>query len=67
MINSSLVLDSFPNGESDRKQVVNSREEQIAELRAAIAAREALHSTLGGATVDLSLKPLRGLFESHWW
>jgi class 3 adenylate cyclase/tetratricopeptide (TPR) repeat protein len=43
---------------------VNSREEQIAELRAAIAAQEAMRATLGDATVELSLKPLRSLLES---
>jgi class 3 adenylate cyclase/tetratricopeptide (TPR) repeat protein len=44
--------------------VANSREEQIAELRAAIAAQEAMRSTLGDATIELSLKPLRSLLES---
>ena len=43
---------------------MNSREEQIAELRAAIAAQEAMRPTLGDATVELSLKPLRSLLES---
>jgi class 3 adenylate cyclase/tetratricopeptide (TPR) repeat protein len=43
---------------------MNSREEQISELRAAIAAQEAMRPTLGDATIELSLKPLRGLLES---
>jgi class 3 adenylate cyclase/tetratricopeptide (TPR) repeat protein len=43
---------------------MNSREEQIAELRAAITAQEAMRSALGDATVELSLKPLRSLLES---
>jgi len=44
--------------------LVSSRQEQIAELRAAIAAQESMRSTLGDATVELSLKPLRSLLES---
>jgi class 3 adenylate cyclase/tetratricopeptide (TPR) repeat protein len=43
---------------------VNSREERIAQLRAAIEAQEAMRPTLGDAMVELSLKPLRGLLES---
>jgi class 3 adenylate cyclase/tetratricopeptide (TPR) repeat protein len=43
---------------------VNSRDEQIAQLREAIAAQEALRATLGDATVELTLKPLRNLLES---
>src|SRR6202158_5865433 len=43
---------------------VNSREERIAQLRAAIEAQEAMRPALGDATVELSLKPLRGLLES---
>ena len=43
---------------------MNSRDEQIAQLRAAIAAQEAMRHTLGDATVELSLKPLRSLLES---
>jgi len=43
---------------------VKSREEQIGQLRAAIDAQEALRPTLGDATVDLALKPLRDLLES---
>jgi class 3 adenylate cyclase/tetratricopeptide (TPR) repeat protein len=43
---------------------VDPREEQIAQLRAAIAAQENLRPTLGDATVELSLKPLRGLLDS---
>jgi adenylate cyclase len=43
---------------------VNSRDEQIARLREAIAAQEALRTTLGDATVELTLKPLRNLLES---
>jgi class 3 adenylate cyclase/tetratricopeptide (TPR) repeat protein len=43
---------------------VNSRQDQITELRAAIAAQESMRSTLGDATVELSLKPLRSLLES---
>ncbi len=39
-------------------------EEQIVQLRAAIAAQEALRPTLGDTTVELSLKPLRALLES---
>jgi hypothetical protein len=40
---------------------VNPRQEQIAQLRAAIAAQENMRSALGEATVELSLKPLRSL------
>jgi len=43
---------------------VTSREEQIAELRTAIAAQEAMRPKLGDATVELSLKPLRNLLDS---
>ena len=43
---------------------MNSRDEQIAQLREAIAAQEALRTTLGDATVELTLKPLRNLLES---
>ena len=43
---------------------MNSRQDQITELRAAIAAQESMRSTLGDATVELSLKPLRSLLES---
>lgn len=43
---------------------MNSRQQQIAELRVAIAAQESMRSTLGDATVELSLKPLRSLLES---
>lgn len=43
---------------------MNSREEQITQLRAAIAAQDAMRLTLGEATVELSLKPLRSLLES---
>ena len=43
---------------------MSSRQEQIAELRAAIAAQENMRSTLGDATIELSLKPLRSLLES---
>lgn len=42
----------------------NSREERIAQLRAAIAAQEAHRAVLGDATVELSLKPLRNLLDS---
>ncbi|HWY50168.1 MAG TPA: adenylate/guanylate cyclase domain-containing protein [Chthoniobacterales bacterium] len=42
----------------------NSREERIAQLRAAIEAQEAMRPALGHATVELSLKPLRGMLES---
>src|SRR5260370_6468227 len=42
----------------------NSREERIAQLRAAIEAQEAMRPALGEATVELSLKPLRALLES---
>jgi class 3 adenylate cyclase/tetratricopeptide (TPR) repeat protein len=44
--------------------VVNSLQEQIAQLRAAIAAQESMRSTLGDATIELSLKPLRSLLET---
>src|SRR5262249_32309086 len=44
--------------------VMDSREEQITQLRAAIAAQENLRPTLGDETVELSLKPLRGLLDS---
>lgn len=43
---------------------MNSRDDQIAQLRAAIATQESLRATLGDATVDLAVKPLRGLLES---
>ena len=43
---------------------MKSRDEQIAQLREAIATQEALRPTLGDATVELTLKPLRGLLES---
>ena len=44
--------------------LVSPRQEQIAQLRAAIAAQESMRSALGDATVELSLKPLRSLLES---
>jgi class 3 adenylate cyclase/tetratricopeptide (TPR) repeat protein len=44
--------------------VVSSRQEEIAQLRAAIAAQESMRSTLGDATIELSLKPLRSLLET---
>jgi len=40
---------------------VSSPSDQIAELRAAIAAQENMRSTLGDAVVEMSLKPLRSL------
>ena len=43
---------------------MDSRQEQIGQLRAAIAAQENLRPILGDATVELSLKPLRSLLES---
>lgn len=43
---------------------MNSRDDQIAQLRAAIAAQEALRPTFGDATIDLAVKPLLGLLES---
>ena len=43
---------------------MSSRQDQIAELRAAIAAQESMRSTLGDATVELSLKPLRSVLGS---
>ena len=43
---------------------MNPRQEQIAELRAAIAAQESMRATLGDTIVELSLKPLRSLLES---
>ncbi len=47
-----------------QKTVVNSREEQITQLRDAIAAQEAVRTLLGDATLELSLKPLRALLDS---
>jgi class 3 adenylate cyclase/tetratricopeptide (TPR) repeat protein len=44
--------------------VNNPREEQIEQLRTAIAAQEAHRAMLGDATVELSLKPLRNLLDS---
>jgi class 3 adenylate cyclase/tetratricopeptide (TPR) repeat protein len=44
--------------------MVKSREEQISQLRAAIAAQESMRSALGDATIELSLKPLRELLDS---
>jgi class 3 adenylate cyclase len=44
--------------------LVNPRDEQIAHLREAIAAQEALRRTLGDAVVELTLKPLRNLLDS---
>jgi len=43
---------------------VSSPSDQIAELRAAIAAQENMRSTLGDAVVEMSLKPLRSLLET---
>jgi class 3 adenylate cyclase/tetratricopeptide (TPR) repeat protein len=43
---------------------VSPRQEQIGQLRAAIAAQESMRSALGDATVELSLKPLRSLLEA---
>ena len=43
---------------------MTSRPEHIEQLRAAIAAQEAMRATLGDATVELSLKPLRSMLES---
>ncbi len=43
---------------------LSSRNDQIAQLRAAIAAQEALRATLGDATVDLAIQALRGLLQS---
>ena len=43
---------------------MDSRDERINQLREAIAAQEALRSQLGDATIELSLKPLRGLLDS---
>jgi hypothetical protein len=39
-------------------------QEQISQLRDAIAAQGVMQSQLGDATVELSLKPLRALLES---
>ncbi|PYX30626.1 MAG: hypothetical protein DMG80_11820, partial [Acidobacteria bacterium] len=39
-------------------------EEQISQLRQAMAAQEAMRPTLGDATIELSLKPLRSLLDS---
>ena len=39
-------------------------QEQIAQLRSAIAAQEAMRPQLGDATVELSLTPLRTLLDS---
>src|SRR5437868_10880954 len=44
--------------------MVESCEEQITQLREAIAAQEAMRPSLGDATVELSLKPLRNLLQS---
>ena len=43
---------------------MNPRENQIAELRTAIAAQEAMRPKFGDATVDLSLKPLHSLLDA---
>ena len=43
---------------------MNRPDEQIAQLRAAIVAQEAMRHVLGDATVELSLKPLKSLLES---
>src|SRR5215475_9439781 len=57
-------FDLFDSSLFGRSGLVSSRQERIAELRAAIAAQESMRSTLGDATVELSLKPLRSLLES---
>jgi len=57
-------FDLFDSSLFGRRGFLSSRQEQIAELRAAIAAQESMRSTLGDATVELSLKPLRSLLES---
>jgi class 3 adenylate cyclase/tetratricopeptide (TPR) repeat protein len=44
--------------------LVNSRDDQIAQLRQAIATQEGLRTTLGDDMVDLAVKPLRSLLES---
>jgi class 3 adenylate cyclase/tetratricopeptide (TPR) repeat protein len=49
---------------NEAASLVNSRDEQISQIRAAIAAQEAMRATLGDATVELSLKPLRNLLDS---
>lgn len=43
---------------------MEQRDEQIAQLREAIAAQEALRATLGDATIELTLKPLRKVLDS---
>ena len=43
---------------------MNSRDDQIAQLREAIATQEALRTTLGDAIVEMAVKPLRSLLES---
>lgn len=43
---------------------MTTRDEQIGQLREAIAAQEALRAQLGDDTVELTLKPLRNLLES---
>ena len=43
---------------------MDPREERIMQLRAAIAAQEAMRSQLGDATVELSLTPLKSLLDS---
>jgi class 3 adenylate cyclase/tetratricopeptide (TPR) repeat protein len=43
---------------------MSSLQEQIAQLRSAIAAQEAMRPQLGDATVELSLTPLRSLLDS---
>jgi hypothetical protein len=50
--------------DTDNLASLNSRDDQIAQLRQAIAAQEGLRATLGDDMVELAVKPLRGLLES---
>src|SRR3981081_2703790 len=56
--------DWLETGICKEQSVARPHEEQIVQLRAAIAAQEAMRPALGDSTVELSLKPLRALLES---
>src|SRR3981081_2096874 len=56
--------DWLETGICKEQSVARPHEEQIIQLRAAIAAQEAMRPALGDVTVELSLKPLRALLES---
>ena len=43
---------------------MDSRDDRITQLRAAIAAQEAMRAQLGDATIELSLTPLKSLLDS---